>query len=367
MIPAAYYHYIYLFIVTLMTFYAMSFYGRLGKRLNSKNSSLIVSLLLLAFLIYFIGTRPVSGKYFVDMANYYRSYEMLTGEHFWFDPEAENLIWDNFFVWMASKSVPFTTWLMIVATAYFGLMFFACFKLFQKDVLLAFVMYLGAFSTFSYGTNGMKAGVAASLFLVAITYRDKLWISIPIVLLSYGFHHSMTLVIAAYFMALLFKNPKYYFWGWIACVVIAALHISYFQVLFAGFTDERGAEYLLATDATSEAHIGFRPDFILYSAVPVYIGYQILNKYTFQSVNYSFLLRLYLITNSLWMLCMYAEFNNRIAYLSWFIYPFVLLYPFISREKNQLQGKYLRKVVYGHLGFTLFMVIVYYGILSLGN
>jgi hypothetical protein len=314
---------------------------------------------MLIMVVMFIGLRPISGM-FVDMANYNASYEKLLNEPFFFDWNVDNLIWDNLFIWMASQGISFSTWLILVASAYFGMMYLACRKLFGNDVLIAFVTYLGALSTFAYGTNGMKAGVAASVFLVAMAYRDKLWLSIPIALLSLGFHHSMIMVIAAYFVVLLLKNPKYYFVGWIISLILAALGIKYFQTYFAGFTTEHGSEYLLATEDTSEAYIGFRPDFVLYSSVPVYLGYKILYKYKFKSVTYSFLLRLYLMTNTLWMLCMYASFNNRIAYLSWFIYPIVLIYPFISREKNLFQGKYLRWVVYGHLGFTLFMHFIYY-------
>lgn len=354
MISATYYHYVYLFVVTIMTFYSMSLYNKWGKQLDTKNLSQFVALVLLMLVVYYIGSRPLSGI-FMDMIGYSRDYQMLLGERFWLDKDAENLIWDNLFSWMASNNVTFDTWLMVVSLAYFGLMFVACWKIFEKDVLLAFVVYLGAFSTFSYGTNGMKAGVAASLFLVAMAYREKLWISIPIALLTYGFHHSMTLVIATYFIVLFVKNPKYYFVGWIMCLIIAALHITYFQVLFAGFTDEHGAEYLLGG-----RNSGFRPDFILYSAAPIYLGYLAIYQYKFQSVLYSFLLRLYIMTNAMWLLCMYANFTNRIAYLSWFMYPIVLLYPFVSRDKNQVQGNYLRYVVYGHLAFTLFMKFVYY-------
>ena len=361
MIPAALYQPIYLLTVTLMTLFSMSLYGRWGKLLKSPNTSQVSSIFMLVMVVMFIGTRPVSGAYFVDMANYNASYEKLFNEPFHFDWDVDNLIWDNFFVWMASQGFLFSTWLILVASAYFGLMYLACRKLFGNDVLIAFVTYLGAFSTFSYGTNGMKAGVAASMFLVAMAYRDKLWLSISIALLSLGFHHSMIMVIAAYFVVLLLKNPKYYFEGWLISLIIAALGIKYFQTYFAGFTTEHGAEYLLVSEEDIDAFItGFRPDFIFYSALPIYLGYRILYKYKFKSITYSFLLRLYIMTNSLWMLCMYAEYSNRIAYLSWFMYPIVLLYPFISREKNLFQGKYLRWVVYGHLGFTLFMHFIYY-------
>lgn len=361
MIPAFLYKYVYLLFVSLMTFFAMSSYNKWGKRFKSKEASQHVALMLLIIVILFIGTRPVSGMYFLDMFNASISYERSFGDIFWFEWDTNNLIFDNMFSWMACHKIPFTAWLMVMAAAYFGLMYLACWKLFKKDVLLAFVVCLGAFSTFSYGTNGMKAGLAASLFLVALAYRDKLWISIPVALLTYGFHHSMTLVIGSYFVVLFFKNPKYYFWGWLFCLLMAALHITAFQTLFAGFTDEHGAKYLLVDEETTKVRIGFRPDFIIYSAVPVYLGYLMINKYKFQSVTYSFILRLYIIANAMWMLCMYAAFNNRIAYLSWFMYPIVLLYPYICRERIQLQGKYLRYVVYGHLGFTLFMTFIYYG------
>lgn len=356
MISAQYYQFVYLLIVTIATLFAFSFYNRWGRLIqeNSWKTTLFISLLLLLFSVLFIGTRPVDAV-FVDMVGYDQTYATLFNGTFYFNWDTDNLIWDNFFEWMACNRIPFTTWLLIVSSAYFGLMFWSCYKLFDKDILLAFVTYLGAFSTFSYGVNGMKAGVAASVFLVAIAYREKLWISIPLVLLSYGFHHSMSMVIAAYFAVLFVKNPKYFFWGWLICVVLATLHVTYFQTLFAGYTDEHGAEYLL-----SKRDSGYRLDFILYSAVPVYLGYQCVYKYNFRPKMYIFLLNLYLVANSLWMLCMYAEFNNRIAYLSWLMYPIVLLYPFISRNENLLQGKYIRWVVYGHLGFTLFMTLIYY-------
>ncbi len=364
MFPASLYQPAYLLIVTLMTFYAMSLYSKRGKQYNAQNASKTIAFLLLFFIVWFIGTRPTSGVYFLDMANYRVNYDVLFSDHFWFDKKTNNIIFDNLFYYMASKQMSFESWVMLMSITYFGLMFWACWKVFDKDVLLAFVVYLAAFSTFSYGTNGMKAGVAASLFLVAIAYRNKLWISIPIALLTYGFHHSMLMVIAAYFIVLFFKNLKYYFIVWIICVIIATLHIKFFQILFASFTDDHGAQYLLATEGGGHLLAGFRLDFILYSAVPIYLGYQMLNKYHFKSTTYSFILRLYILTNAIWMLCMYASFTNRIAYLSWFMYPFVLLYPFINRERDQLQGrlkgKYLQYVVYGHLAFTLFMMFIYY-------
>lgn len=358
MLPASLYYPVYLLIVTFLTFYVMQMYNqRILSNLNrSKTSKQFFALFVCILFVFFIGLRPISGKYFVDMAAYYKKYIIAFGARFFFDKEAENLFFDNWFTWMASKMLDYSHIMIIFAAVYLSLMYVACRKLFPRDTLLAFIVYLAAFSTFSYGTNGMKAGMAASTFLVALAYYDKLWLTIPLALFTYTQHHSMSLVIASYFLVLLVKNPKYYFAGWFISFLIALLHIKYFQILFAGFTDEHGASYLLGG-----LNSGFRLDFIIYSAMPVFIGYLMIYEYKLiQSRTYNILLSLYLTTNSFWMLCMYANFTNRIAYLSWFLYPIVLLYPFVNIKWHGQQIRYLRYAVYGHLAFTLFMTFIYY-------
>ena len=314
----------------------------------------IFSFLLAIGLALFIGFRPVCRD-FVDMVDYERTYSFLMGEFFQFDYETDNLIYDNWFAYMASKNIPVRIFFLTVSIVYFGMIWLSCRKLFPENTLLSFVVYLAAFSTFTYATNGIKAGMATSLFLLAVAYRDKLWISIPLAIFTLGIHHSMLLVIVAYFCVLFVKHPKWYFIIWALSFCAAALHITWFQHYFAGFTDEHGASYLL-----SSRNSGFRIDFIIYSAVPVIIGYWMIFKNNLYSRTYDIILNLYLLTNSVWMLCMYANFTNRIAYLSWFLYPVVLLYPFVNLCWSEEQNKYLKYVVYGHLGFTLFMTFIYY-------
>ena len=314
-----------------------------------------VAVALLVFFVFFIGLRPVNEEYFADMSAYAYRLNISRGDPFVFDKTVANLFFDNWLAWMSSLSLNTSLVFVIFAGVYFGFIYLAVNRLFPNDTLLAFLVYLAAFSTFSYGTNGMKAGMAASTFLLAIAYRDHLWVSIPIAIFTYFQHHSMALVIAAYALTLIIKDSKYYFVGWFLCLLVAALHITYFQFWFASFTDEHGAEYLLTS-----RNSGFRIDFILYSAVPILVGYLMKYKYKVESEMYTSLLNLYLCTNGLWLLCMYSDFTNRISYLSWFIYPIVLLYPFVNIEWSSRQPRYLRYVVYGHLAFTLFMMFVYY-------
>lgn len=362
MIPEANVQTIYLIIVTLMTLWVYSQYQyRNGLReFKFTTTNAIVGMLVL-FMVFLIGFRPVSGRYFGDMITYTHWYLFCEGEPFHFDGEADNLLFDNLFAWWGSERLGYTSFFVFIAAIYFGAVYLGIRKLFPNHRLTAFLVFLAAFSTFSYGTNGIKAGAAASLFILAMGYRENLKVCIPLVLLSWGFHHSMIMVVAGFVLTLFVKNPKYYLYGWGLCFLLAAAHVTAFAQLFSGFTTEHGAEYLLTESGVRDAQGGFRIDFILYSAMPVLVGwYAVFKKRMNLSPLYKDLLNLYVCLNGTWMLCMYASFTNRIAYLSWFLYPIVLIYPFLQEQWGKSRYKILGWVMLAHLGFTLFMNIVYY-------
>lgn len=357
MIAARYYYYVYLMVVTGYTLFYASKYNKYNvARLGLPKTEPFIPTLFLAILtILFIGLRPVDFV-FVDMVGYVEQWDYWAQTHYSFSLEVENLLFDNLRIFMSSIGLSAEIFIFLIATIYFGCMAAACRKMFPKDTMLAFLVCLGAFSTFTYATNGIKSGSAASIFLLAIAYRDNLKITIPLALISWGFHHSMVMVVASYIIVLFYNKPKWYFALWGMSVLIAALHITTFQEIFNSLADEKGQSYLEG----QEFGKGFRIDFILYSAMPVLVGYYAIFKKKIQSKAYNIVLCMYLITNSIWMLCMYAEFTNRIAYLSWFQYPIVLIYPFLNEKWGINQYKILRKVAYAHLAFTLFMTFVFY-------
>lgn len=325
----------------------------------SKNLSKVIANILCVIVIFFIGLRPLSGKYFVDMGNYNELYSLVEWEGF--DFETENLLFDNIFVYMSGADIDISAFFLLIAFIYFGGMLIACHKWFPNNVLLAFLVCLAAFSTFSYGTNGIKAGAAASIFLVALAYRDKLFIAIPLALISWGFHHSMQLPVAAYIISILFKKLSWYYVFWVTCLILSIGHVTMFQTIFSGWTDEKGAGYLSQIDADFVQHQGFRADFVFYSIFPLIMGYYAVYKYQFKDKLYGVLLRTYALTNAIWLLCMYAPFTNRIAYLSWFMYPILLIYPCMKNEGTNLPLVKNQNLVVGlHLSFTLFMRFIYY-------
>lgn len=362
MIPASLYQTLYLVFVTLLTIIVYTQYQKSsGLREPGHTITDIVVRVVLIVVTLFIGLRPISSV-FIDMRQYYGLFQIFEGGNFNFSWETDNLIYDNLVFYLISIRFLPEYFYLLIAIIYFGAAYLGIRRLFPNHCLGAYLVFLAAFSTFSYGTNGIKAGAATSLFIWALGYRENLRICIPLVLLSWGFHHSMIMVVAAFIVTLFVKNPKYFFWIWGFCFLMAAAHVTAFAHLFAGATTEHGAGYLLGSGENYGTRGGFRFDFIVYSAVPVIVGwYAVMKKKLHVSDLYKKLLSLYLCLNGVWMLCMYAAFTNRIAYLSWFIYPIVLIYPFLNEQWGRDRYKTFGLVMLGHLGFTLFMNVIYYG------
>lgn len=374
MIKAEFYQIIYLAIVSILTIF--STFGEKSIDPANRNKSLLKGVFLLTFMILFIGARPVSIV-FADMGQYANFYlRQYAGNQFIFNFSLQNVIYDNFCMWCACHNVPSVAFYTFIAIIYFSCIFLSCEKLFPNSPFETFLVYLAAFSTFSYATNGIKSGAAAAVFLVAVAYRKKVVLSLLLALISYGFHHSMQMVVASYIIVLFIKNPKYYVVFWCVSFVLAIAHITVFQELFAGLADDKGADYLYVEDSDAIDELGqlietkvkggyrtgLRLDFVLYSVIPIIVGWFMIKKFELESEMFFLLFNLYVLTNSIWLLCMYASYTNRIAYLSWFLYPFVLIYPFVKFDyKNKLQFTYYRSIVLGHLCFTLFMLFFYYG------
>lgn len=366
MIPAYLYEYIYCLLILFLSLSVFKKYKMvnsevLGETHVVSDSNLI---LLVLVLILFIGLRP-ADRVFYDTIFYYNVIVNRGITFYGFDYEAENLIFDNVLNYFAGNKWDYHIFFLIVSTIYFGGFYIATKKMFPRDTYLAYLVFLGAFSTFSYSVNGIKAGAAAAIFMIGIAYREKLLISLFLVLLSWGIHHSMSFPIAVYVAVTFYNKPKYYFYFWSFCLAMAALHVTAFQEIFAGYTDEKGAEYLMTTGEDWKGRGGFRLDFIIYSAMPVLMGWYATQKLKIDDKKYNFLLCYYLLSNAIWLLCMYVNYNNRIAYLSWFVYPFVLIYPILQCNWKKTKYQDVSKYASYHLFFTMFMVFIYYGLSQL--
>ena len=359
-IPAAWYGTIYVILLGIITLnvcwqrYSRYSVTRLS---NLQTEAYMPSFIFAIFITLFIGFRPISGV-FMDMGGY--AADFMAGRYADMT-EFENFLFDRWRKFLCVADVDVYVFFVSIAIIYFMGMWVACRMLFPADTTLSFLVCLAAFSTFSYGTNGIKAGSAMSLFLIAIALkdRDKKLLTALFLWLSLGFHHSMILPLCAFGICMLVKNQKFHYRFWIFCVLMALFHVTAFQSLFASFSEE-GHGYITEVSQDLWGKRGFRPDFILYSAMPVVVGYFVTKKHHIQDEKYNFILNLYTFLNAIWMLCMYANFTNRIAYLSWGIYPVALIYPFLRFEWKSKQYKTASIVAILHWLFTFFMTTIYY-------
>ena len=373
MIPAVLYQDVYLYIITLLTIIYTSRLlrnhfmepnsGPYLKRIENISSALVLTM----FMIIFIGFRPISIV-FADMAGYAQA--MNDGRYEGIELSlTHNFIFYPMMGFLSSHGASEQTPIVLLAFINFSATLIAMRKFFPKDTYISMLVFFAAFSTFGGATNGLKAGCAGALFLMALAYRDNKLLFFIFIMLTLGFHHSMMLPIGAAIVCLKYKKTNIYFRFWVVCLIISILHITFFQNLFgenlAG-TDEHGAKYLTTYASSIESgytgKTGFRYDFVLYSAIPMII-YHYFNKQKNRiSDTYTFLTNIYILTNAIWLLCMYANYTNRIAALSWTLYSTLIIYPFVKEVKrwNTKCDFNLCVVVLTHLFFTLFMHFVYY-------
>lgn len=360
-IPAEIYHIVFDFIVTLLTiFYAMRYFsqGIATEETYSRFNWLPGFIIAFAFAI-FIGLRPIH-RIFVDMMNYKEWYYFSASHLDMTLVDDGNYIFDRIIPYFARHEIALKYFYLLISLVYFLCTYTACHKMFGNNGVYAFIAFLGAFSTFSYATNGIKAGAAGALFLCAIAYRKSWFKMLFFLFLTLGFHHAMILPIACLVLVWFVRDPRYYILFWLLCLAISFMQISYFQEIFASLSDESGSAYLTTYEDDWGGKTGFRWDFVLYSSFPIIVGLWGIYKWKLNSSLLVLLFDLYTSINAIWMLCMYVNFTNRIAYLSWILYPFLLVAPFFVKSDTHSVSE-LNLVVFAQLAFTLLMNYVYYG------
>lgn len=356
MIPAEYYQLVYTIIVVVFGIPVCYRYANYGiDRLELADKEPIVkSLLFTFFIILFVGLRP-NSPVFADGMGYWKG--IL--DHRWENRPLKDISYQFATKWLmstlSSLGIHPQIGFIVLASVVYGGALVAMRKMFPRDTFLAMIMFCGTFGTFAGAVNGIKNGMACSMFLCALAYKDNWKVCLIFLIISYGFHHSMELSIAAFIACLFYSNTRVYSYVWIVSLILAILHVTYFQTFFAGFTDEQGASYLL-TDENSWVS-GLRLDFAAYSFAPIALGWWISCKKELQS-SYRFVLNVYLLMNSIWLLCMYASYTNRIAALSWSLFPVIILMPLLNDKVSDNQFKVLSWFVVGQLSFTLLMTII---------
>lgn len=183
----------------------------------------------------------------------------------------------------------------------------------------------------SYGSNTIRAGFTLALLIYTL-YATKWWVKFLLVICAVGSHLSMLLPIFGYLMAkYVLKNNKWCEYIWLGFLIITSLtSLASDIMMLIGGVDSR-AEGFADFDGYSETYrTGFRWDFLIYSIAPLLFARYNFKHMIKESFFYSTIYRTYLLVNAFWLLMIRLPLTDRVAYLSWFMIPFLLLYPVLN-------------------------------------
>lgn len=360
-IPVKDYYPIYINVCLVIIFFTL-FHTYILKMDDRKNISFvkIMGLFLLVSLIIYLGMRPVNGIYFGDTVNYNKAFQKYAvGGNI---GNESDYYWHVFMKFMA-HIIDVHVFFSLCTFLYIFPKYHLSKKVFGNYGYYAFIMFIVSFSFYTYAVNGVRNGVALSLFLWGLCFRDKKFIMSLFFFVALAFHKSSLLPISAYLITYIYNKPKGFFIGWLLCIplslTLGSMWISLFTSL--GFGDDRLSGYLSSqAEQGVFTSTGFRWDFLFYSSFPVIGAVYFIYKKKFEDKFYYQLLNTYLICNGFWILVIRANYSNRFAYLSWFLMAILIIYPLLKQRFFKNQHFIIGKILLVYFAFTYAMFYLYY-------
>lgn len=302
---------------------------------------MIGTILILVIVTLFIGLRNPYGSwvYFGDTHNYTLKYLKIQTDPNWVTKKDFGFY---YYMKLMAKMVDVQTFYLITATLYVFPVYYTFQKWFKKYAFFAIILFVTSMSFWPFGINGMRNGLATSVFIFALAFSDKKLIMYCIIAISISFHTSLILPTMALLATEFYNNTKLLLKIWVGSIFLSFLFgrnlinsISTILTSSIGQLDGRGD--FSGLDAKSFATPSYRIDFVTYSAIAVALGYYFIFKLHFKDKFFQKLFNIYVISNTIWLYFIYFPYTNRIAYLSWFLIPILVVYPVVySRNlKNQ--------------------------------
>ena len=230
-------------------------------------------------------------------------------------------------------------------------------KFFHKYTNGYFIlMVIGCLGFTAYGNNTIRAGLAIAVLLWAFSIKNTI-IQLVLCYLAINIHKSVGVPIGAYLFVTYFPNKFNYEKLWIYCLILSALHVdltSFYETI--GLLDNRINSYVGGSSAIYNT--GFRIDFLIYSIIPLLIGFYESRHSMKDDVLYNNVYKTYLIVNAFWLLVIRASYTDRFAYLSWFMIPFLSLYPFINNANFRKYPLIILLILLSFVGLDYFLIIL---------
>lgn len=367
-----YYGTVYHFLFLILSWATALYYigSNSQKLLRSEDNPMQgMALLLTLLLVIFIGLRPDS-PFFVDSGSYRETYSVLVQKNAYVPIDFHSeWLWENYTVFCKTIGLNHHELFFIVSLFYFGGMLIASVLLTRNNLWMSMLFFFTAFSTYSFGVNGIRNGVACSIELLAIALiaiDKKYWpLTCVIAFLTMGIHRSTMLPSAAAIASVfIIKDPKIAIRFWLISIAVSLVAGPLVTQFFAalGF-DDRLDQYTSGgqeQDSISGISAGFRWDFLFYSIWPIVLTWYLTMFRKYKDKTFNVIANTYILCNAFWVMVIRAAFSNRFAYLSWFLYPLVIAYPLFRMNLWKDQDRKTAIIFFLYSGFTLFMFFIYY-------
>lgn len=307
---------------------------------------------LFALMLVLLGLFPIEWGYGTDRDNYANVFLQFRNDLAQVDFEQREVGF-QFIQYLLSRVMNATQFMFCISLIYLANYLIAIQRLVKTQSYWLFVAVIISMGFTSYNLNTMRAGLAIS-FLVLGLSMYKSYVRLIICMLIAGSIHTSTIIPGGIILLCrYYNNTRLFYKLWILSIPLPLIAGSYFNLLFQGLGDDERTGYLSAVN--DRYNIGFRIDFILYSLLPMLVGYYFIFKKEVSDRFYVMIYNAYLLTNMFWILVIRANYSDRFAYLSWFLIPFILVYPLLTHKMNLSHGKWLGLIL---LAETVFRFMI---------
>ena len=359
-IPPSWYFWVYIAFISILVLIKIIPSGNSNLlSYEAENKGYVKTITVGVILIIFFGLRdPIdNGLFFGDTKGYATAYEMVqdgtilpTTERIGL--EEDDKLGEIGFLYirdiMAQNQMDVSLWFIVVAAISIIPTVIALHKLFPGHEYLAFLFWICSFGFYGGLVNGLRNANAVSIFFLGFVliilylnkfkeYKIQIILGIIFCIAAYYFHHSIVILWISFPLALfVVKNTKSAILIWFAAIIASLIFGNTLADMAVAFDfDDRAEQYLIGGEDSQMmeevfSQVGFRWDFLIFSAMPIILGYYVTVVKGIKNRTYQILLNTYIIANAIWIIFMYAAFTNRFASLSWSLYPFVLCYPMVK-------------------------------------
>lgn len=324
----------FLFLITILLVFIVTALNLILKNTINSNTiypvSNVKTVLLCVFVLIIIGFYPIElGSDKSIYLKYFNHYNESTLFEF------KDVGWYYYIIFCRAIFYNATFFFFITSLLYFLGYFVFIKKLVNNNHLFFFLLTIfGSLGYLGYGVNTIRAGLALSFLLIAISNSKINLFFIFFSIISISIHKSMMIPLAGFILTFFLPKNKIFIYIWFTFLVISIVKVdvisNFISDLFVD-TDSRVGEYLNAEN-TKFYKTGFRYDFLFYSLISIVCGYYYIYKLKFTNTLYNRLFNVYLFANAFWLLLIRIPFNDRFAYLSWFLQPFLILYPLFYKK-----------------------------------